>query len=241
MSAESETTAELLAGLGAQDREVQRRACDEATAAVRSDPELRDAVRQLLRRPEPRARFGAAFTLFRAEGPSLALLSPLLESLELPDGDQRWEAAQMLVTLGRLQGEVFPVLAHTTREATSPVRRRMALYALRELAPEHVETERALLAAVDDVEPEVRRAGLSSLAKLHEPGAACFDKVRAVLEGDPDPRMQRIAAVLLPGLAEHHAEQAGEARATLERLAAGDDGELARAATLALSRMDAAR
>ena len=74
-------------------------------------------MRELLRAPEPLARFAAAWVLFHAERPSLRLLPALLESLELPDGDLRWQAAQMLAALGRMQSEVLPGAARATRAA----------------------------------------------------------------------------------------------------------------------------
>ena len=154
----------LLERLGSASRETQRRACDEALERLREDAGLRDGLRELLRGEDPLARFGAAWVLFQSERPSLRLLPALLGSLELRDGDLRWQAAQMLTALGRLQPEVLAVLLHEAAEAASPVRRRMAIFALRELAPERLETGRVFLRALEDRDDDLRRAALSCFA-----------------------------------------------------------------------------
>jgi HEAT repeat protein len=227
----------LLERLGSTDRAGQRAACDEALARLPAEPALREALGELLARGAPRARFAAAFVLFHAGRPGLGLLPPLLDALELGDGDLRWSAVHLLATLGRMQPEVLPVLLHESAGATSPLRRRMALYALRELAPERVETARAVQRALDDRDPEVRRAAFTSLAKLHEPEPAALDRVLAALEGEPDARLRRIAAILVPPLVRAQPERADDARSALTRAAGSTDPALARGAADALQRM----
>ena len=102
---------DLLSALRSSDREVQRPACDALVPRVTEDADTRDAVTALLRDAHPETRFAAAFVLFHAR-PTLRILPALLEALELADGDRRWQAAQMLAALGRLQTEVFPVVLH---------------------------------------------------------------------------------------------------------------------------------
>src|SRR5258706_14371373 len=114
------SAADLLARLASADRAEQRRACDEAALRIRTEPGVRDALRELLRDPRPLARFAAAFVLFHAERPTLRLLPALLDSLELPDGDARWQAAQMLAALRRPHGAVSPVLLVAAPAARSP-------------------------------------------------------------------------------------------------------------------------
>jgi HEAT repeat protein len=231
----------LVARLASPDRAEQRRACDEAATRVTQEPGLRDALRDLLRDERPLARFAAAFVLFHTERPSLRLLPALLESLELADGDARWQAAQMLAALGRMHGEVLPVLLSDARSAESAVRRRMALYALRELAPERSETADVFLGALDDGDGHVRRAALSCFAKLSDPPRALADRALALARGsDPDPRMARIAAVILPDLVRFHPELRADAAALLDALERADDPSLARAAFAARQRLDGA-
>jgi HEAT repeat protein len=230
-------TPALLERLASDDRATQRRACGEASERMSREPELRDGVLRLLREGAPHARFAAAFALFPSE-PGLRLLPALLDALELEDGDQRWAATHLLTTLGTRQGEVLPVLLHEAREAASPRRRRMSLYAVRELAPGSPEVAATLLAALDDGDGDVRRAALSSLAKLADPDPACLERVLGTLRDDPDPRMRRIAAVALPALVGSDPERAALARDLLARAGAEADPALARAASLALRRLD---
>ena len=228
----------LLERLGSEDRAIQRGASEEVLAQLASDTQLRRGVLRLLREGTALARFSAAWVLFH-EGPGLRILPSLLESLELDDGDLRWQAAHMLTLLGRTQSEVLPVLLHESRESPSARRRRMALYAVRELGPERAETEQVLLHALTDPDAEVRRAGLSSLAKLSDPSRTCLDRVQATLQDDGDPRMRRIAAVVLPALVRRHPEAAAGVERALAQAETARDPSLARAAQRARLRLQA--
>jgi hypothetical protein len=236
----SEAISALLARLGSPDRAEQRRACDEALARIPGEPALRDALRDALQQMSSAGRFAAAWVLFHAERPTLRLLPALLDALELVDGDVRWQSTQMLAALGRLHGEVLPVLLAEADSAASPLRRRMALYALRELAPEREETAAVLLGALEDADGAVRRAALSCFAKLSDPPRALAERALELARGaDPDPRMARIAAVILPDLVRHHAELRPRAEQLLAALEQASDRSLARAAELARQRLAA--
>jgi hypothetical protein len=237
----SDAGADLLARLASPRRAEQRRACEEAVQRVRAEPLLHESLREQLRAGTALARFAAAWVLFHAERPSLRLLPALLESLELVDGDARWQAAQMLAALGRLQGEVLPVLLSEARTALSPVRRRMALYVLRELAPERAETGDVYLAALADRDPAVRRAALSCFAKLRDPTRAVAERALALAAGEDaaDPRMARIATVVLPDLIRHHPELHAAAAELLAALTSASDPSLVRAAVAARERLGA--
>ena len=235
----SKRNEELLRRLGSPDRGVQRQACDEAAARLREDPDLRSLLHDQLQGSNLRARFATAYVLCHAERPSLRVLPALLEALGLDDGDLRWSAVRMLVGLGHLHGEVFPVLLHKAQTSTEPLRRRMALYALRELAPDQPQTQEAFLAALADADPEIRRAALSSLAKLHEPTSACLERVLRIARNDPDPRLRRVAAVVLPDVAIPHPDSLSVVRELLDTLSTSTDASLARAAQNATTRLPA--
>jgi HEAT repeat protein len=227
----------LLERLASEDRAEQRRACEAGIKRLREDPAFQSALTRVLQDGTSRARFAAAWVLFHANGPSLRLLPALLDSLESRDGDLRWSATHMLAALGRTQGEAVPVLLHEARHARSSRRRRMALYAIREAAPDRPETRGALLAALEDENAEVRRAALSSLGKLTEPDAACLTCALRALDQQEDPAMRRIAAVLIPDLVRHDPERRAEARERLEAVRRDEDPALSRAAEAALSRL----
>jgi HEAT repeat protein len=237
---EAEGAQPLIERLASEDRATQRLACDEAAEKLGEDAGLRRELGRLLDGDSPRGRFAAAYVLFRSGHANLRLLPALLAALELEDGDLRWGAAHMLATLGRMQGEVLPVVLHEARESQSALRRRMAVYVLRELGPDRDETRAALLASIEDPDPEVRRASLSSLGKLLDPDAACAERVLAILDRDPDPRMRRIAAVVLPDLVAHRPEASAAARKALATSSRTDDPGLARAARASLARIEEA-
>jgi HEAT repeat protein len=231
-------SADLLERIGSTDRAAQRRACDEAVERLKTEPALRDSLRDSLRAPSALARFGAAWVLFQSERPTLRLLPALLDSLELADGDLRWQAAHMLTALGRLQPEVTSVLWHEAGSAEAAARRRMAVFTLRELAPERSETAEVFLRALRDPDGDVRRAALASFAKLGEPPRELAVRALALARGaDPDPRMARIAPVVLPGLARHHPDLAPEIASALAELEHAPDPSLARAAQAARTRL----
>jgi len=227
----------LLDALELPDRGAMRRACDEIAAHLKQDPELRAAVLERLRSGSRRGRFAAAWAMARVERPSLRLLPALLGALDDPDGDVRWSAVQLLVDLGRVQGEVLPVLLGAAGGAEPSPRRRMAIYALRELAPEDPRTHARVREALDDADSELRRAALSSVAKLAETDADWTTRVIAALAREPDPKMRRIAAVVVAALAAQHPESAPACKSALEAAARSDDPLLARSAAQALAKL----
>jgi hypothetical protein len=229
--------ARLLDALGSPDKAAVRRACDAIAARLKQDPELRPALLARLRDGSPRARFAAAWALAQVERPSLRMLPALLAALDDADGDVRWSAVQLLVDLGRVQGEVLPVLLATAAAPEPPPRRRMALYALRELAPDDPRTHARVREALDAGEPELRRAALSSVAKLAETEPSFTPRVIDVLAREADPKMRRIAAVVVAALASRDPGSAAACRSALEEASRSDDPLLARSAAQALSRM----
>lgn len=230
--------AELIEKLGSLERAAQRSACEDALKRLGEDPSFQRELLRVLGGGTRRARFSSAFVLFRAGRVGLRLLPALLDALELEDGDLRWSAAHMLAMLGRAHGEVFPVLLYEARGSESALRRRMAVYVLRELGPEREETRALLLEALGDPEPSVRRAALSSLAKLVEPDARCLERTLSILGSDVDPRMRRIAAVVLPHLVASHPDLRDAARRALDAARGAPDVGLARAAEAALARLE---
>jgi HEAT repeat protein len=228
---------DLVLRLGSKERAAQRAACDEVAHRLKDEPELRQLLRDLLHEGSLHARFAAAFVLFHEDRPTLRLLPALLDALELEDGDLRWSAARMLATLGRLHGEVLPLLLHAARASDSPTRQCMALYTLRELAPENSQTHESFVAALNAADPQVRRAALSSLAKLTDPSRDCLDRALEIASNDEDPSLRRIAVTVLPDLARHHAATRDEVAALLTTLQTASDPALARAARAASGRL----
>jgi len=137
----------------------------------------------------------------RLAPPPLKLLPALIDGLALADGDLRWTAARLLVELGRIEAEVLPLLLSLVTGSEQPASRRMAVFALRELAPDLEETARALLAASRAEDVALRRAAFGSFAALWEPSAEVIARLCEALAGDSDSDTRALAATALGELA----------------------------------------
>jgi HEAT repeat protein len=212
------------------------RAASDALAAIGSqDATVGGRLQAVLRGDDRGARWWAAFTVARLEPPPIRLLPTLLDALEHAEGDVRWSAAKILVEMGRLEGEVLPVLLHYVGGGERPEARRMAIFCLRELAPDRPETARALLDASRSEDLDVRRAALSAMAALMEPPAAAWTRLTEAADGDPDPASRRLAAGAIAGLAHRPGGDPGVA--WLRRAAEGaGDPQVREAASRALAR-----
>ena len=142
------------------------------------------------------ARIQAALALARLEPPAPALLPALVDALAAPAGDLRWSAARVLVEMGRLHGEVLGVLLALVGAAEQPSTRRMASFALSQLAPDRPEAARVLLEATRDGDVAVRRAAVTALAGLLDPPREVAARL-AELRDDRDPGLARLAALAL--------------------------------------------
>lgn len=224
--------------LGDPVKAVGQAASDALAALGREHPSVEPVLRSALRSPDPVRRTRAAFTSARLAPPELRLLPALVEALGSDDGDVRWSASKLLVELGRSTGEVLPVLLHLAGDDPDPVVRRMAIHALRELAPDRPEVAQRLIAASRDPEVRARRAALSALASLVDPPDGVAERLADVIESEPDGACRRIATVALGEVAAQDPARSEAARARLERLCEADrDPDLRRAAARSLARL----
>jgi HEAT repeat protein len=174
------------------------RAASEALVAIGSQQGgVEKALRAALRSSVPSQRWSAALTAARLEPPGTRLLPPLVEAMSSADGDVRWASARVIVEIGRLHGEVLPLLVAMVRSGESAVARRMASFALRELAPDRSEAAEVLLAATRDVDLHVRRAAFTALASLMSPSPEVTTRLIEALRGDDDAPTRRLAALAL--------------------------------------------
>jgi HEAT repeat protein len=233
----SGSSAAWLQALGSPDRGERRRAADQGRARLQRQPELRTALVELLDRGSRPQRLAAAWVLFQTDGPSPELVPALREALELPDADGRWAAVALLGQLGRALPGVAAALGSDAERSPSPLRRRMALYALRELAPDQPSTEALLCRALADPSAEVRRAALSCFASLNRPGAAALEQALRIAGSEGDPRLRCIAVAVLPALLREHPPARRAAAALVERLCDSAHPSLARAARRAGARL----
>jgi len=229
----------LSEALGDPVKAVVRAASDALVAIDQTFGGVNPALRQALHSDDPSRRWGAAFTAARLEPPSPRLLPALVEALASPDGDVRWAAARVIVEMGRLHGEVLGLLVGLVRTDESPIVRRMATFALRELAPDRPEAARVLLEALEDGDLHVRRAATTAMASLLDPPAEVAERLLRALGEDTDAATRRLAALAIGELGA--ADPSALPETAPDRLAeaslAGEDPDLQRAVKRALDRL----
>lgn len=236
--------AEALAGaLGDPAKAVGRAASDALVGIHRAAGEgsgVAECVRGALRGDGPQQRWRAAFTLARIEPPGPQLLPALVEALGSADGDVRWAATRLLVQTGRLHAQVLHLLVGLLRTDEHALVRRMATYALRELAPDRPEAAHVLLEATGDPDLRVRRAAYTAMASLLDPPPQVAERCLQALAEDGDAATRRLAALALGeiGAADRRALPAGAAERLQGAATSGDDADLRRAAARALARLE---
>lgn len=247
-AAAADPSAILLAGalsevLGDPVKSVVRAASDALVEIGRRAGGVDDALRQALRSDSPSRRFGAAFTSARLGPPGPGLLPALVEALGNADGDVRWASARVIVEAGRLHGEVLPLLVGLVRRGESPIVRRMATFALRELAPDRPEAAQVLLEATRDTDLHVRRAAYTAMAALLAPPPHVASHLLDALAGEADAATRRLAALALGEIgASDPTALPEEAIGALEAAARrSEDPDLQRAVRRALERLEAGR
>lgn len=199
------------------------------------------ALRRGLRSDDPARRFGAAFTSARLSPPGPGLLPALVEALGNADGDVRWASARVLVAAGRLHGEVLPLLVGLVRGGESPVVRRMATFALRELAPDRPEAAEVLLEATRDSDLHVRRAAYTAMAALLAPPPRVTRHLLQALAEEVDAATRRLAALALGeiGASDPAALPSEAVRMLQDAGRTSCDPDLQRAVRRALQRLEA--
>ena len=189
---------EALAGaLADPDRGVRRAAGDALIRLGGTHAEVDALLREALRGDAAPARFEAARALAALAPPAPRLIPALVEALAHPEPDVAWEAARLLVDMGRLHAEVVPIVTGLVRAGEGAGLRRMAVFCLRELAPERDETEAALLEASRADDAALRGAALSALPALVRSGAEAAGlaaRSGEAARSDPDAGVRALAA-----------------------------------------------
>ena len=222
-----------LRDLGAGRKGVQREAAEALGGAIGADPGLRERLVRELAGPDAGRRWGAAFALSCGEARPPEIVPVLVETLASADGDLRWAAARILVRMIGARGASRELLMPLIRSPSAP-QRKMALYCLRELGPDPAVVLAPIVNALDDDDRDVRLAALATAAVL---GGGDSGVARALARrlADVDLGVARAAAAAIGRLA----PDVPEVRAALDAARRGSDADLSRAATEALSRLDA--
>ena len=224
----------VVACLATPKKAVQRQA---AELLCRGGASSRAVVMARLRAgavdPDPRLRWGATYTLARLGIRDPELLSPLLEALGRPDGDERWAAAELVTAWSRSHADiVLPALLAAARDPNAE-RRKMALYVLRDVAAAEPATRVVTYEALVDRRVSVRFAALAALVRLEPLPADACEVVLGLCRDDPDPGLRRAALGALGFVGRGVAA----ARAAITAAARSDDAALRRAARLAERRL----
>jgi HEAT repeat protein len=222
----------LGACLGSEHKVLQRRTAEALAGLHQRGVAVTHVLLAALESPGPRQRWGAAYALSRIGAAPAQALPVLLECLGEDDGDVRWAAATILVHM-----EDTPVLVdalHNLLVTGNAAQRKMAAYCLRDVEARTPAVEQALDAALDDAEPSVRMAAMSSLARLCTDRATLARRLVTLL-GDVDEGVRRATAVVLGSLG----EPSEPVLTALRDAAASADPSLQRAAMRALRRLQA--
>ncbi|MEO6026253.1 MAG: HEAT repeat domain-containing protein [Candidatus Binatia bacterium] len=228
------TIAAVVACLATPMKAVQRGAAEllaQVDAAAR--PTVVERLRSAIGSDEVALRWGATYALGRIGLAEPTMIAPLVEALGAPDGDQRWAAADLMVTCARVHFQ--PVLAALLLAATddAPDRRKMVLYVLRDVAPADPAVHAATVRGLGDSAVGVRFAALAALLRLEpRPDDACalvLDRVRL----DVDPGLRRAALAALGSVG----RGVSAVDAALTDAEASDDVSVRRAAGLARRRL----
>jgi HEAT repeat protein len=156
----------------------------------------------------------------------------LLRGFNLEDEDARWEAAQTLTKLAQTHPPLAARLKTLSRSG-SPLERRMALCCLRDLPRSVHNRPEAFLSALDDPDPIVRSAAVTTLGRMGPRTPHVLDGLLAKLKADPSILIRRVAAVALGQIAAGRRD----VRSSLEESMEADDPDLRRAARHALARL----
>ena len=234
----SELAEALSRVLGDPVKAVGRAASDALVEMARNAAGIHEPVREALHSDDPKRRWRAAFTAARMAPPDPHLLPALVDGLGSLDGDVRWASARVIVEMGRRHGEVLPVMVGLVRRGESPIVRRMATFALRELAPDRPEAAQVLLEAVGDDDLHVRRAATTAMASLDRPPIPVVERLLEALRTDPDAATRRLAALALGELgAADPLALPDDAPDALANARSSEDIDLRRAVDRALSRL----
>jgi HEAT repeat protein len=192
------TTDAIVVALASPEKTIQRLAAD---LLPRAAPDARPAavarLRTALGSDDAGWRWGAAYALGRLGLAEPAMIAPLLEVLGDRDGDRHWAASQLLALCARAHREPVVAALLAAVDDGEPVRRKMALYTLRDVAPADGEVHAATLRGLRDPAVGVRFAALAALIRLEPIPAEACSAVLALTRDDPDGGLRRAALCAL--------------------------------------------
>jgi HEAT repeat protein len=172
MELEERRIAALIADLDQHDKPTVRAAVDALIPLATHSPQLCAKLNQRLSADAYHGCWPVAYILGNLPQPSREAIAALLAVLDHRDPDIRWAIALLLVRIARNDTALVDSLTRLCAEG-SDRQKRMALYAIRDLALSDPASLAALLSALQDTEPTVRVAAaicLKSRADIDDAG-----------------------------------------------------------------------
>jgi HEAT repeat protein len=187
----------LIENLASESKTVARHAAGAIATLGRSNPAIVTLLLDLLGASDATTRWTAAYALGLIDGALDLRAGPaLIEALASNDGDVRWAALDLIVRLGRR----FPDAIRASLLALQPDdtnRRKMSLYALRDLGLRDSDVLAAIRDASASTDRHVRFAALAFIRESAGTMPGCVDIVLGCLDSDPDEGVRRAAAGIL--------------------------------------------
>jgi len=225
-----EQIARLIRALDHPDKKTIRQAVDALVALAPDAPEICGEVAAAMARAPAEKRWPMAYVLAQIAPPSDACFDALECGLDAPDPDIRWAVVVLLVRVAERHGDKTVERLVSLLKSGTATQRRMAVYALRDIATKDAPSQQAVRGALGDPEPLVRVAALTSLKIFPKVARDALAELLRMLESDPDARVRAADALALA----HSGAPTEEIAPALQRAAESGDGIVAKAARAGL-------
>ncbi|HEU4343813.1 MAG TPA: HEAT repeat domain-containing protein [Candidatus Binatia bacterium] len=220
----------LISALADSDKTKIRAAVDALVALAADSAGVRAALEQRLNGPHGQNHWTLAYVLGHLSQPSGPVIQMLLDALDHADPEIRWAIAVLLVRLGKSDAAVVGRLLDLCATGT-PTERRMAVYCVRDLELSDKLSLESLLNALQDPEPMVRVAAVTSLKARTDVDENGRGVLLDLFLRDRDVRVRSVAAITLAVLG----SPSEKFLAALDDAAASDHAQIKKAAFAALS------
>jgi HEAT repeat protein len=222
--------ASLIEALNHPDKRTIRRAADSLISVAPRFPELAHRLDQLLGAGGLESRWPIAYVLAHISSPSSLCLQVLKETLDSKDPDIRWAISLLFVRLAKNDNAIVALFLDLLKTGT-PTQRRMAVYCLRDLNLKDSASLEMLVESLDDSDPLVRVAIVTSLKSRAEMSKDYLGRLLRLFWNDPDSRVRHTLAITLAELGSTN----DEIQAALVNASRTDDPHLKKAAIAALA------
>jgi HEAT repeat protein len=205
MEIDDQRIAGLIADLDHRDKPTIRAAVDALIRLATDSPFLRDKLNQRLSAAGHQNYWPVAYILGNLPQPTRDAQSVLLDALDHRDPDIRWAIVLLLVRMANEQPQLVDSLIRLSADGSSN-QKRMALYAIRDLALSDSDSLIALFTALHDADPTVRVAAAICLKRRRDVDDAGKDVLLGTYLNDAESKVRHAVAITLASLGEPQAE-----------------------------------